>query len=322
MEHSHAPLAPAAAVDFPCGCHTANRLVLVIPLFDFSVIVAFCREIPVPPVAEYGVQVVAGDKFVGGAVVGSLETPDFESVVIGVDVTDVPACDVALACAGLVAVVGPDDLAGGGVVVVFEQVFRMVLLYSVAHHHLVALVECPYVPAVTVNDFGNLVTQASVAVQCVAHVQHFVLAVVIHIGDSNLVRFGSAAAFARIVLPLLRELSLLDAVGDGHAVEALVRIPVLYPRDDARGFSVEIGDFHHAGHRTDRDVVIGDRSVCFQCAGTPVQDGYGLGVRSTEREFFAITEGDTVGYSHDNVGKAVGIDIIDGCPVPHAHVER
>ena len=77
----------------------------------------------------------------------------------------------------------------------------MILLDSVTHHHLVALVERAHIPAVAMNHLVNMVAQTAVTVECIAHVQHLVLAVQIHIGHANLVSL--CVAILVVVFPLL-----------------------------------------------------------------------------------------------------------------------
>mgnify|MGYP007070325833 CR=1 FL=1 len=143
----------------------------------------------------------------------------------------------------------------------------------------------------------DVVTQASVAVDGIAHVQHFVLAVKVYIGHANLVRLG--VPLLVVIFPLLNKLAVLHLVGNHHAVETLVCIAVLEPCDDTGRFTVKVSDFHHADQRPDTDIVLGR---------------FG---RLLERSRAAI-----VGNAHDQFRIAVAVDIIDRCTVPHAHVKR
>ena len=254
-------------------------------------------------------------------VIHALERPDLVALMGRVDVADVAAADVDRA---VTAVIRPKELAGGGIVDVFEERVGIALLHAVAPHLLAVLCirEGRHMPAVAVDDVLDLVAQRAVTIEGIAHVQDLVLAVIVHVLDTELVRLRTAHGLG-VVLPELLELGAARiAVGDHEGVEALVGIAVLDPADERRVDTVEIPDLHHARHRADAHVVLRQVDGGLERAGHAVDDGDGLAVAAgAVGEGLAVPERHAVCGAQEDVRGAVHVHIIDGRPVPHAHVD-
>ncbi len=199
VKHGCAPVAAGAWRDLPGGCHTGNIPRCRIPLFNFAVIVAFAHQISVPPESKGGIQILLADFFsVHGP--GALERPALKALMIRINISHTAPSYIigaAVRCG-----VFPDDLPGVGIHIVFQQSAWILLLDPIAHHFLAFLFrrKCADKPSIPMHNFVVSPAERAITVQAIAHMQNLVLAVVINIGNPDLVRLCTTAVFG-IILP-------------------------------------------------------------------------------------------------------------------------
>ena len=154
----------------------------------------------------------------------AFEGPEFVPAFAGVDITGGAAADVVTR-----AVVGPENLPGGGVVVVIENCggvasMAVILLDAEAFKARAIGVEITDMETVTVFDAGELVQDsAGLAADGVVAGQHVVVSIEIDVDDAHLVE--SRERRARHHRP----------VGDGHRAEHVGVDPVIHPVEEAVG---------------------------------------------------------------------------------------
>src|SRR5215831_18546687 len=189
------------------------------------VVQIFAEDVTVPKYAEVGPGAVwflgklsfdgrlSGRGRVG--VVHAVKRPIFVARVAWIDVGG----DAAAVVSDRGGIVRVQDLAGGGIVVVFGDECRVVLLDSVAFEARPIRIEIADLESIAVSDrrSQSVFERAGRAVNHLGGVGDVVDAVAIDIDDANLMAVVAGAA-GRNVFPLLGDGSAVEVVGNEHLV--------------------------------------------------------------------------------------------------------
>ena len=166
------------------------------------------------------------------------------------------------------------------------------------------------------HDIFHSVPQTSVTVEGITHVEHFIPAVIIHIGNTEIMCLRTICT----CLPLLHKIAVFVGIGDIVAVEGFVIIAVLHPADEGGLHAVKIADLHHARLGTCFDLIIRNGGRILHCTGHAVNNCNCLTIGDAVGIYISITERYAVRNAEHDFCVAVAVNVIDGRTVPHADI--
>ncbi len=139
-----------------------------------------------------------------------------------------------------------------------------------------------------------------------------VLAVVVHVGNAELMAFGIVVIRRRLIEPTLCQHAVAIIPRDGQALKRS-SADAIFARENHAGMNaVEIGDAGVTIQRSINNVGIGNGGLGLLRSGQSIHDGKELNIRTGPAGLHhAVSENGAVGRTHNHLRLAVAVEVVN-----------
>ena len=207
---------------------------------------------------------------------------------------------------------GFNELAGGRFIKRRGQAGWIVLLDDIGFQSGAVGINVTNGVTVAMADPVIGIELRAVIVETVAEIEIFIPAVVVGIGDADLMTAGFMREGVEVSCPAQGDRAVAVIPAGGHLVEAAVAVAVFRPPHDGRMHAVTVKNAHVAVHLAGRRVGIRNGGARFFHAGQAIQNGKILDGVIRSADHGAVRKNNPLGGAHNHLGLAIAIQVKDG----------